>query len=171
MNLRTEILREYSKPQAIKIASYIGNDENRFSELMTLFLEKEYRVTQRAGWIVSHCSDKYPQLLHPYLEKIIHNLGSDIPVAVKRNTVRILQFVDIPESLMGELADFCFQYLSDSKEPIAVKVFSMTIIANITVKFPELKEELRMVIEDQMPYGSAGFISRGRKILKGLDKL
>lgn len=171
LNLRAEILREYSKPQALKIANYIGDDNERFSELITLFLEDEYRVTQRAAWIVSHCSDQHPQLLHPYLEKIIANLGGDIAIAVKRNTVRILQFVDIPEKLMGTLANYCFKYLTDAKEPIAVKVFSMTILANIAKKFPEMKDELRMAIEDQMPYGSSGFLSRGRKVLKALDKL
>ena len=127
MDLRSEILREHSKQQALKIANYIGDDQHRFSELMTLFLESEYRVTQRAAWIVSHCCDNHPRLLDPYLAKIICNLEGDIPVAVKRNTVRILQSVDLPEELMGSLADHCFQYLSGTKEPIAVKVFSMTI--------------------------------------------
>lgn len=168
MDLRSEILKENSKPQALKIAHYIGNDPERFYELMQLFLAKEYRVTQRAAWILSHCCDKHPALILPHLSNLISNLKGNPPVAVRRNTVRILQFIDIPEELMGELADHCFKYLSSADEPVAVKVFSMTILANIVKVFPELAQELRILIEDQMPYGSAGFISRGNKILKSL---
>lgn len=171
MDLRAEILRDFSKPHTLKITNYIGDDPDRFSELMTLFLGQEYRVTQRAAWVVSHCCDKHPNLLLPFLEKIIANLANDIPVAVKRNTVRVLQSVDVPEELMGPLADHCFRYLADAKETIAVKVFAMTILANIAKKFPDLKGELRLMIEDQLPLGSAGFVNRGMKILEVLEKL
>jgi hypothetical protein len=51
-----------------------------------------------------------------------------------------------------------------------VKVFGMTVLANLCEKLPELKNELRIIIEDQMPYGSAGFKSRGSKILKKLQQ-
>ncbi len=66
------------------------------------------------------------------------------------------------------MADSCFTFLSDPKEPIAVKVFSMSVLANITKKQPELRDELRIVIEDQLPYSTPAFKSRGGKILKEL---
>jgi hypothetical protein len=47
----------------------------------------------------------------------------------------------------------------------------MTVLFNIVKKYPELKDELKMSIEDQLPYGSAGFKSRGRRILKSLEKI
>jgi len=58
--------------------------------------------------------------------------------------------------------------LENKKEPIAIRVFAMTVLANLADTYPEIKGELIAVIEDQMPYGSAGFISRGKKILKKL---
>jgi hypothetical protein len=56
-------------------------------------------------------------------------------------------------------------------DPIAIKVFSMTVLFNISKNVPEFRDELAIIIEDQMPYGSAGFKSRGKKTLKGLSKL
>ena len=170
MDLKAEILREYSKPNAQRISRYIGDDQKRFDELMVLFLNDTYRVTQRAAWIVSHCIDQHPHLIKLHLKSIIANLSGPVNVAVKRNTVRVLQFLEIPKSLMGPLAEICFQYLQSTSETVAVKVFSMTILANITKTIPELKNELRIIIEDQMPYGSAGFISRGKKILRALEQ-
>ena len=171
MDLRSEILREYSKKQVVKITNYIGNDQLRFDELMQLFLNDKYRVTQRAAWIVSHCIETYPELISPHLKKIILNLRkSELPDAVKRNTVRILQFIDIPGNLTGETADICFDFFQSSDEPIAVRCFSMTVLYNITKKEPGLKNELKLLIEKQLPHGSAGMVSRGKRILGLLNE-
>ena len=114
---------------------------------------------------------KHPELIKPHLKKIIYNLKAPgIHDAVKRNTVRFLQFIEIPKSLHGITLDICFGFLQDKKEPIAIKVFSMTVVANLVKIYPELKGELMAIIEDQMPYGSAGYVSRGKKILKQLSQ-
>jgi hypothetical protein len=49
MNLRQEILREHSKKQADKIVKWVGASQDRFDELVRLFLNSEYRVVQRAA--------------------------------------------------------------------------------------------------------------------------
>ena len=54
MNLLNEILKEHSKAQILKIVKYVGSDQLRFDELIKLFLNGPYRVTQRAGWPISN---------------------------------------------------------------------------------------------------------------------
>jgi len=171
MNLREEILKEHSKAHTQYLAKTIGPDQDAFDQLIKLFLSNEYRVTQRAAWIVSHCTDNFPWLLDKHLKSIIENLQNPVHDAVKRNTLRILQFKDIPEDLMGIAAEVSFQFLNSGREPIAIKAHSMTVLYNIVKKFPELKEELKISIEEQMPFGSAGFRSRGKKILAALEKI
>ena len=172
MNLKEEILKEHSKKQTLKIANYIGNDKKRFAELMHLFFANQYRVTQRAAWIVSNCFQKYPELLNTYLKPMIKNLEKEnLHDAVKRNTLRILQFVSISKDLQGIAFQNCMNLFLLPDEAIAVKVFAMTVMANICKQEPELKNELILVIEEQMPYGSAAYKSRGTKILKLLNKL
>ena len=172
MDLKAAILKEHSKAQALLIQQYIGSNQELFDELMTHFFSNEYRVTQRAAWVVSHCVDKYPFLIRPHLEKLVHNLGDKkIHVSVKRNTIRILQEVDVPEDLLGPLADYCFKFLLDPKEAAAVRIFSMTVLYNICKKEPDLANELKVVIQEFLPHGTAGFKSRGNKILKGLNKM
>ena len=172
MDLEKEILREHSKHQAVRIAKWIGSDKRRFGELMNLFLNGEYRVTQRAAWIVKHCADKHAGLVYPYFDEMIDRmLEPGVHDAVKRNAIRILQDADIPRRIAGKIATVCFEMLGSAKEPIAVKVFSMTVLANIARGEPDLKREICIVIEQQMPTGSAGFRARGRKILKQLERL
>lgn len=169
MNLREEILREHSKVQCLRIAQYIGEDKQRFDELMYLFLNDEYRICQRAVWVVSTVADKYPHLIQPYILPMLENLKNNHHASVTRNTVRVLRYLDkIPESSIGLTASICFKYLTTPSVPIAIRVFSMHILYKICLVEPDLKEELKMFIEDGMQYGSPGYKSAGRTILKKL---
>ncbi len=166
MNIRDEILREHSRKQSEKIAKYIGSDKKRFAELMNLFLGNTYRVTQRAAWIVSICSERNPKLIQPYLSKMVKMMEGKVHDAVKRNTLRIFQNIELPKSLWGKTVDVCFRFLISPDEPIAIKIFAMTVASNICKHEPELKNELELVIEDQMENASAGFSARAKRILK-----
>lgn len=171
MNLVKALLKEHSKAQCNRIVEYIGTDKDRFRELVDVFITGNYRINQRAAWPLSYCVEHNPELIKPHLKKLIHNLKRpDLHNAVKRNTVRLLQFISIPKSLQGVAAQVCFDFLQNRKEAIAVRVFSMTVLANIAKDQPALKSELKITIEDNVPYGSAGFVSRSRKILKELKE-
>jgi hypothetical protein len=120
---------------------------------------------------MSHCTDLHPELLDPHLNRIVKNLyNDDIGNATKRNSVRALQFIEIPKRLWGKVIDICFRFLMGN-EAVAIKVFSMTVLYNLSLKLPEISNELKVVIEDQLPYGTAGFKSRGKKILRSLEKV
>lgn len=168
MNFKEEILREHSKVQVMRIVAYIGADAERFDEVMKLFLEGDYRVTQRISWVISHCASAHSWLIMPYLEPMLQNLlqKTNLHDAVKRNTMRILQFVEIPEELQGLAAQVCFQYLGDPKIPVAIQAFSMTVLGEIAKQHPDLQEELKIIVEDQLPYQRPAFVSRAKRILK-----
>lgn len=170
MDLKKVLLKEHSRTQADKVVAHIDDDPEKFKLLMDLFFNETYRVTQRAAWPMSLCVEKKPSLIKPYLPAMIEKLDK-APVPVKRNTVRALQFIDIPTRLQGVAVDQCFALLNNPKEAIAVKVFAMTVIANICEKQPDLANELKIAIENQLPLSSAGFKSRGKKILSRLKKI
>ena len=169
MNLNQEILKEHSKRQANKIIRWVGTDQEKFDELVKLFLNGEYRVTQRAGWPMSYIVIEHPKLIKKHLKKLLLNLKTrGLHNAVIRNTFRLLQFVEIPPSLHGLTADTAFKFLNDKKQPVAIHVFAMTVLGNLCKKYPELKNELIPVINERLPYATAGFSSRAKRILKNL---
>ncbi|MEM6800596.1 MAG: hypothetical protein AAF696_04280 [Bacteroidota bacterium] len=168
--MRKALLKEHSKEQTLKIVAYIGQDEEKVAELMEIFFHGEYRLVQRSSWVISHLSDKYPHLLRPYLAEMVQNLDDPQHDAILRNTLRYFSQIHLPEELMGEVAEKCFTYLNSPEYPIAIRVFAMSTLYNISLKFPELQRELALVIEEHLPFGSAGFKSRGNKILKKINK-
>ncbi|MFA5834170.1 MAG: hypothetical protein WDA22_11915 [Bacteroidota bacterium] len=171
MSLESEILKENSKHQAVKVARWIGNDAQRFAELMRLLLAGEDRIALRCAWIMSHCADQYPEIIVPWISKLVRRAGEKgAHQAVQRNVVRVLQFIDIPRKHQGKVAILCFDFLQNLKIPIAVKAFSMTVLVNIAKNEPDLKHEIALVVEQMLPYGSAGIQSRAKKVLKQLAK-
>jgi dihydroorotase len=170
MNLRKTILEVHSKSQANKIIKWVGEDKKRFAELVHLFLTDEYRVTQRAAWPISDVSIQHPELVKPYLGKFVAHLSKKgMHPAVIRNILRLMQFIDVPVKYHGKVVNACFEFLLKNEYPIAFKAHAMTVLLNITKKEPELKRELKLVIEEMMEKGSAGIRARGRKVLKGLS--
>ncbi len=118
MDLESEILKEHSKRQMVRIAKWVGNDRKRFKQLMDLFLHGEFRVTQRAAWIISECYELNPQLVIPWLPAMIKKMQEPgVHDAVRRNVVRLLQFVEIPLPC-SELWSRCALIISDpSRRP------------------------------------------------------
>jgi hypothetical protein len=112
MNLESALRKEHSKTQCDKNVKYIDNRKNRFAELMKLFFGGEYRITQRAAWPMSYCVRHHPVLVKPYFKKLLDQLTmAKAHPAVKRNIVRLLQFVEIPRRYQGRLMNICFGFI------------------------------------------------------------
>jgi len=169
MTLREQLLKENSKKNWQLVVLRVGIDKQIFAELMHLYFTDESRVVQRSSQVISDISDVYPELLKPYLGKMIKHLNPTSINAVRRNTMRIFQTVDIPEECEGELFEKGMTYLKSIEEPIAVKAFAMTVLRRICEKYPELCSELiphiEILVEENV---SSGLVNRGEKELKML---
>lgn len=167
MDIRKALAKEHSKVQTLQIVDYVGVNKKRFKQLINIYLAGPYRITQRAAGPLSYCVQNSPRLIGPHLNVLIDFMKKPgTPVAVRRNTMRLLQFIDVPKRLQGKVIDSCFTFLTDRKETVAVKVFSMEVLAKLVKGSPEMKNELKAIIEDQLPYASPAFRSRAKKLLK-----
>jgi hypothetical protein len=170
MQLRETILAEHSKNNCARIVKWIGSNQQRFDELFNLFLNDEYRVVQRAAWPLSNAVMAHPQFIQKHFGRLLKNLKKPgLHEAVKRNTVRLLQDIVIPKKYHGEVMNSCFDYIISPIEKPAVKAFSLTVLKNLSNQYPEIKQELKTIIEDRRDFESAAFKSRSKKILKELS--
>jgi hypothetical protein len=173
MNIREELLKEkvHLKTKALKISEYACSSSARFKELMECFFSNEYRLAQRAAWSVSWAAKKKPEMIKPYIKDLVVQLKrNDIHNAVIRNSVRILEAIEIPEKYHGEVMNVCFGFIEESATPIAVKAFSLTTLFNLSKFYPEIKTELKLIIETNWDNETAAFKSRGKKILDAFTK-
>lgn len=166
MNLRKEILREHSKAQCEKIVNWVGSNQDRFDELFKLFIHDEYRVVQRASWPLSICVDNNPYFIRRHWKYFIANLEKPgIHNAVKRNSIRLMQRVSIPVRYHGAVMNICFNYLQSPTEPVAIKTFALTVLANLSNEYPGIIPEIKLIIEELLPNQTAAFKNRAGKLL------
>lgn len=169
--IREMLLAEHSKAQCNRIVKYIGNNQQRFDELFTLFLGDEYRVIQRAAWPVSYTVIAQPQLVKKHFARLIKNLTKpNLHTAVKRNSLRLLQEIPIPKRYHGTLMDVCFQYIATPGEAIAVKAFSLTVLQNLSDQYPEIIPEIKLLIEEYYDRETPAFKSRAKQFLQKIAK-
>lgn len=174
MNLAEAFMeKKFSKKQCNIIVEYIGDNKERFAALMELFFEGGggYRITQRASWPMSYCVRNYPSLILPYYKLLIDNLSKkDVLPALTRNTVCLLQDVEIPKKFHGKVMGICFDFIQSNTSAIAVKVFSLSILQNLSKQYPEIIPEVKLIIEERWQHETAAFKSRAKRFLKSVEK-
>ena len=172
MDILAEIQAEQSKKQAEKIAKWIGADAERFAPLMQLFLHGELKLIPRLAVVLGTVTETHRELIMPYLPEMVSRaMQPGMPDSIKRTVVRELQFVDIPEPLHGDVMNMCFDLLADPQQAVAVRAFSMTVLSNLAQIYPEIKQEIIVILEDALEQANTpGFINRALKTMKALTK-
>ena len=168
MDLEERLSAEHSKSLTTAIVNYIGDDKKRFKALMGIFLKGEYRLTQRAAWPLSYVAIAHPKLVAPYMGQLIKKLTEpgNHP-AIARNILRTFLDIEIPEKYHGVLIDVCFKFIISESYPAAIRAFAIGTATKICIQYPELKNELLLVINElsQLPQPPA-IKSRTRAALK-----
>ena len=143
-------------------------DNSLFNQLFRFILSDDPRLAWRSCWIIDSSSEDFPELLSGKIPEIIEMLVSTTSGSLKRHFTRILCRYQIPESYLGVMVNRCFELLLPA-EPVSVRVFAMQILFNITRQLPDLKPELRMVLESFLEEeNSAGFVNRAVKLVRQL---
>lgn len=171
MEIADRLRHRISKKALNQVIDYVCVKRERFEELFSLFYQRTGVVRLQSAWALSYCVERCPEWITPQIGKLLRLVETaDEPAGVRRNVMRMLQFATIPKRLHGRAVNACFARLMDPGEAVAVKVFAMTVCANIAEHNEEIARELVLVLEDQLPYGTAGFRSRAMKILRKLEK-
>ena len=173
MDIRELLETQHSKASTMQIVRYVGEDPERFGQIIGFVTSDEPLLAQRASWVISHCTESAPQIVEASLPRLLKNLQDKKHVhdAVRRNTMRAASLIEIPDDIAGLAVDLAFRYLTSPDEPVAVKVYSMTIIQRLSEREPVLAEELRLHLEQQIPGSDKpAFRSRARQVLAALDR-
>lgn len=170
MDIEQQLEIELSKGNMELICNYVGNNQQRFNELMSITLKRNDRLSWRAAWAIVGSFEKYPELIIPHIKTICREFLTETNTSILRNYTKILMGIDIPEDFESEIFDRCENVIMSSTQSIAVRANCMTIAYNISQKYPELKPELKLIIEDSLEGGSAGIKNRGGKLVAKLAK-
>ncbi len=160
-------LADSSRALADLTADMVYDEPELFDILIEVALSGEKQISSRASRIVSICSEKFPELLKPHTKRIIRELEHLKDEGVIRNFLKIISEVPLRFSHKDKsiLVNQCFDYLVSGRYPVAIRVFGMQVLFNLSTDFPEIGQELARVLEEELPDETPGYRSRARKIL------
>ncbi|HAZ03158.1 MAG TPA: hypothetical protein DCY97_13470 [Marinilabiliales bacterium] len=158
--LEKQLMAELSRRNTDFIVHWAQNQPGAIKELVEMVLSHQEVVASRAAWVLEKLSGNYSGLLDAHIPKIIKSLSAIPSSSTRRTIAKVLMFHQIPEESEGELLDFCLRMIEAAKEPVAVKANCMTLVFSLLPKYPELKNEIFALIENQIPYSSPAIYAR-----------
>jgi 8-oxo-dGTP diphosphatase len=174
----SEIQNMINSTMSIKEVDWVATSaiENPaiFKKLLEYSYSKERKLAFRASWTLTKVCDKYPELIYPYLSELVESLPLFDNESVQRSFLRIISLNDLRKLSNrnhGILADHCFSMLRSGFSAIAIKAYSMDILYNLSVIYPELGNELSSSVRILMEDASAGILAKGKSILKKISEI
>lgn len=169
MNIREALMTEHSKAQALKVAAMATGSAKQFSQLVECFRSSDVMLAQRAAWALTWAAREKPRMVIPHLDSIVTMIETPaVHDAVTRCALSILEYVQIPEELQGRVMNACFGFVEEPGHPPAFKAYSLTVLWNLSNFYPEIRPELKLLIESNWDNESPAFKSRARKILHSM---
>lgn len=153
--------------QAQQVMAWVGHNKRRFDALVQLVTGDDKKLAQKAAWPMSYVAEAHPAWVIRHLPSLLATIKiPGVHTAVVRSVVRLLQFVDIPEDLHGDVMDSCFRYIEDIREKPAVKAFALTVLHKLSQTYPEILPEIRAIIASRIEHETPAFRTRARVFLR-----
>lgn len=142
-------------------------------KLLILALDKDEMISNRAMWVLNHCADLDFERIKPFHTKLINHLkNKKIHSGVIRSILRIFQNQTIPKKLESFMLDKCLEYIKNPSQAIAARAFAMTVALNISKPYPELLNELTIILTHlNITEESAAVNARAKMTLKAIAKI
>lgn len=173
--LQTMITTMTDRREAEWVATSATDNPEIFRKLLEYSYHSNRKLAFRASWILSKVCDNNPELIYPHLKGIIKSLQKIDNESTERSFLRILSLADlnkVGEECHGILAYHCFNALRSAFSAIAIKAYSMEIIYQLALIYPDLAHELSSTISMlQGDKAAAGIIARGTIILKKIAEI
>jgi len=139
-------------------------------ELFNTLLTGEERYARTTAEVLRHASDEDRTIAQPYIDDLIKRISNAPHPGIIRVIFRFFQYATFNEDQSGRVTNVAFNYLTDRNQPIAIRVFAMSTLANISKSYPELRPELIAVLEENLSEESAGYRNRAMKIINNTWK-
>lgn len=148
-------------------AMQIVDDEIDLQELSGLLFE-EQSIATRYSWLLSDIGMEQPQKLFDLLPYLFAQRHKTNALNFAQQMVKYWRIAGIPEEQKGHAIDVMFGWLMDPKESTHIKTVSLDVLAKLLEEYPDLKNELKLCLEQQPEDIDISFKRKVKQIIKTL---
>lgn len=147
--------------------NYIISNNIPIKDLSSL-LFKEKKVAIRFSWLLSELGTIAPNILLLELPSLLV-LSKDVnQFNFTESFANYWNIVGVPIINEAEALEMLFTWLKSTSINVTIKSRCVLVLYNLTKKYPDLKNEFKLCLEDQIDKYSKDFEKRSLKILSKL---
>jgi len=153
-----------------RLISRIQNDSKEFKECIKIAASTNQPQAWRATWILNHAFNENDDRVTKYFPQLFHVLENTID-GHQREILKLLSKINLKEEQEGLMFDVSLNIWESVGKIPSVRIEAFRFLARIAGKYPELKNELKFVLQEHyLEPLSPGIRGSVRKIWKELDK-
>ena len=142
-------LKELFKTKKNKegLMRFIKSNAEAFSPFLHLSL-KNTPEAWRASWLIGHAMTTNDYRVQGAVDSLIETLPS-LKEGHQRQTILILLQMQLDDEQEGKLFDACLNIWENIKLIPSTRITAMKFILSLVNKFPELKDEIKLWIQER----------------------
>lgn len=162
--LRLSFKEDDSDASLRKWSHTISETNVNIQDLLGL-LDEDRFTAMRFLWLMGGLVEIDPERVAPAVPYLFSKQHTINVPNYDRSLAKFCWLAGIPEEIEGEVTNDLFQWILDPKVSTSTKSFAVLALYKQTQKYEDLKNELRIVIEDQLDKNGSSFEKRAGKIL------
>lgn len=149
------------------VVAYVGNDPDRFSELMTGLTDDRPVVRMRSADAIEKVTRRHPKLLQAHQASLSQQLHRAIQQEVRWHLAQLMPRLTWTEDEAADIVQMLTDWIDTETSNIVI-VNSLQAIFDLSAMHPRFRDELKVLLETQLETGSPAVKSRSKKLLQKL---
>ncbi len=167
-NLNDVLVKGLGKKATLEFAELANADKNFYSQLLRVIDKGETTPAMKASWILGTAARLDAQPAQRQIEKLIGLLEKATIGGVQRELLKVLEVVKMNPESEGIFVDYCFKLIQRPGIDVGIRYYCLRILKRALKKYPDLKGELIMALEEIQDWHNAPW---KRYITKALNSL
>lgn len=142
-----------------------GLSIRKLSDLLFL----DYKIASRFLWLLTDIGEIDNQKLKDDLVFLFDRCITLNHIKPEPSFANYWLICGVPVEKEAEYIDYLFKWLSSSESNLTTKSRSLFVLFKLTKKYPDMCNELKLVIHEQLDRNTVDFKKRASKILAQLD--
>jgi len=132
-------------------------------------LQEDYTIASRFLWLLTDIAEIDSEHLKEDLIFLFDLCQTLDHIQLEPSFTNYWLICGVPVEKEAEYIEHLFEWLSSNERNITTKSRSLFVLQKLTGKYPDLKNELKMRIHDQLDRNTENFRIRAHKVLAQLE--
>ena len=149
------------------VVAYVGNDPDRFSELMTGLTDDRPVVRMRSADAMEKVTRRHPKLLRAHQASLFEQLQIATQQEVRWHLAQLMPRMTWTEEEASDIVRVLTDWIAAETSAIVI-VNALQAMFDLSAMHPRFRDELKALLETQLAAGSPAVKSRAKKLLHKL---